>query len=252
MNFFQKIYTPLKSKLNSNWICFLNFYLKFYWEFELIPKRKVVYFEFIFYHAKFNFFFDSRKVMICIFQLGAFEMGWKIIGIKEIELTGPSHYYSVAWHLNQAKAHQKNSQCTQSTQDACPSRLVAHPHCPQRATFSPTGRAHCFLPTPTVHATTTTCVRPYLLTSLKLEKFPLSSSLPHARSRTHHCFHLLSPPCTARRRRASCRSPLPMSTGSSSSCCADTPRRDTGRITRRSPRTGRFALCKELIIVGPL
>jgi hypothetical protein len=34
--------------------------------------------------------------MICIFQLGAFEMAWKIIGIKERELTGPAHSNSTA------------------------------------------------------------------------------------------------------------------------------------------------------------
>jgi hypothetical protein len=35
---------------------------------------------------------DFRKVMICIFDVGAFEMAWKIIGINERELTGQTHY----------------------------------------------------------------------------------------------------------------------------------------------------------------
>jgi hypothetical protein len=60
-------------------------YFEFYWEFELLPKRKVVPFEFIFYLAKVGNCWTSGMVYYVFFksgQLGIF--GEELISWKRV------------------------------------------------------------------------------------------------------------------------------------------------------------------------
>jgi hypothetical protein len=63
MGFFPKGLNPLKFKPNSNLILFVDFYFKIHLEFELLPKRKVVPFDFSFHHVKFGHFWSYRSTL---------------------------------------------------------------------------------------------------------------------------------------------------------------------------------------------
>jgi hypothetical protein len=73
MNFSQKVWTPFKIQTNSIWICFLDFYLKIYLEFELLPKRKYFPFEFIYHNVQFGIFWSFRSTIFLFCKL---ESAW--------------------------------------------------------------------------------------------------------------------------------------------------------------------------------
>jgi hypothetical protein len=56
LEFFLKGLNPFKIQTNFKYVFIPDFEFKFCWEFELLPKRKVATFEFIFWYAKVRMF----------------------------------------------------------------------------------------------------------------------------------------------------------------------------------------------------
>jgi hypothetical protein len=73
IEFLLKGLNPFKIQTISNWNFSWKLYFSILLEFELIPKRKVVPFQFIYQHAKFEIFWSSGSTISILCKFESFE-----------------------------------------------------------------------------------------------------------------------------------------------------------------------------------